>query len=326
MYKKFFASLLIAIMGVAPVAQAQSFTPPNTVQAWIAFGPGSGNEIAFRGIASQIEKTNSNIKFVVFNKPGAGEVVAFNQFVELPPKGDILYVPSHLGVFMGNEYWFPNMMKRDPFDLSLITTIGKSPMAVVTHVDSPINTPQDLIKLVRETKKPVTFGLGASAQRLVFESLMDGANGNRDLVKYTIYPGPNQAAADLVGKHVDFATMPAAVAYSFVKSGKLKYIAIAGDTKLAAIPDVPLWKDHIKNLEVYAAWGLALPPGSPPEQVKYYRDLFVTAMRTPEVKKYMDENLIFMPPGEQDPASMKAYLQGLRKQWLGYAKKIAPQN
>jgi tripartite-type tricarboxylate transporter receptor subunit TctC len=314
---------LLAIFAVALPVMASAFTPPKVVNVTVGYAPGSGNETSFRGVAAIVEKANPNITFVVTNRPGADEVVALNHFMKLPGDGHNLYISSQQGVFTTIEQWYPDQIKFNPLDMELVTTIAKSPLAVIANVNSPTNTPQELLARLKNTNKPITFGLGAGAHKLVFEYLMDRGQGNHSQVKSVMYRGPAQAVQDVAGNQVEFGIMPTAVAYGLYKAGKIKYIALASEFKLAQLPDVPLWKDSgMPGLNIYGAWMIALPPGTPKETVKYYQDLFVPAIRSADAKQFFDSNLMFPVPAEQSPEGARKFIMSIRETWIPYVKKM----
>jgi tripartite-type tricarboxylate transporter receptor subunit TctC len=314
---------LLAIFAVTLPAMTMAFTPPKTVNVTVGFAPGSGNETSFRGVAAIVEKNNPSINFVVTNRPGADEVVALNHFMKLPGDGANLYISSQQGVFTTIEQWYPDQIRFNPLDMELVTTIAKSPLAVIANINSPINTPQELLARLKNTDRPITFGLGAAAHKLVFEYLMDRGQGNDKQVKAVMYKGPAQAAQDVAGNQVEFGIMPTAVAYSLYKAGKIKYIALASEFKLSQLPDVPLWKDSgMPGLNIYGAWMIALPPGTPKDVVKYYQNLFVPAIRSAEAKQFFDNNLMFPVPAEQSPDGARAFIMKIRETWIPYVKKM----
>ena len=313
---------ILAVAAIAVGIAAHAFTPPRTVTVTTGFGPGSGNEVSFRGVAAIVETNNPGTNYVVLNRPGADEVVALNWFTKLAPRGDNLYITSHQGVFTAIDHWYPDQIKFDPFDMEFVATIAKSPLAVVAHIDSPTNTPQELLARIRQTDKPITFGLGAGAHKLVFEYLMDHGKGNRDLVRSVMYRGPAQAVTDVAGGHVEFGILPTAIAYSLAKEGKVKYIALAGEQRLAKIPSVPLWQETVPGLNVYAAWAIAMPPGTPKQQIEYYNRVFVAAIRSAEAQKFFDDNLMFTVPEEHTPEGVRKHLVELRKKWFPYVQNM----
>lgn len=315
---------LLAIFAVTLPAAVLAFTPPKTVTATVGFAPGSGNEVSFRIVSSIVEKQHPATAYVVQNRPGGGESVGVNWFAQQPTTGANLYIASQQGLFTATEIWFPGMLKINPMDMEFVTTIAKSPLAVVAHVSSPTNTPAQLLERMRNTKQPMNFALGAAAHQLVFEYLIDHVRADRQLIQSALYKGPAQAVQDVAGNQVEFGILPTAIAYPLVKAGKVKYIALAGEQRLSQIPDVPLWKDTVPGLTVNAAWMIMLPPGSPREQIEYYNRVFVAAINSPEAKKIFDENLMFTVPAEQTPEGARAYMSKLIRKWEPYVRKVKP--
>ena len=322
MEKQMIKKLLLALVLVP--ALAWCWEPPRQVTATVGYTPGSGNELSFRGVAAIVEKNNPGISFIVDNKPGAGEVIGLNWFTKLPADGANLFIASQQGVFTATEIWYPELAKFRPMDLEFVTTIAKSPLAVVAHVSSPTNTPAQLLARMQNTRDPVNFALGAAAHQLVFEYLMDHVRGDRRLIQAALYKGPAQAVQDVAGNQVEFGILPTAIAYPLVKAGKVKYIALAGEQRLSQIPDVPLWKDTVPGLTVNAAWMIMLPPGSPREQIDYYNRIFVAAINAPEARKMFEENLMFTVKSEQTPEGARAYMSQLIRKWESYVKRIKP--
>jgi tripartite-type tricarboxylate transporter receptor subunit TctC len=318
--KKFLAVVLLV------PALAFAWQPPagKPVTATVGFAPGSGNEVSFRIVAAQVERANPNMTFVVQNKPGAGEIVGVNWFAQQQPNGLNLYISSQQGIFTATEQWYPGQLRINPMDMEFVSTIAKSPLAVVANINSSVNTPEQFIERVKNPQAPVNVALGATAHRIVLEYLMDHVKGDRKLVQAVLYKGPAQAVQDVAGNQTEFGILPIAIAKPLIDAGKVKAIAIASEQKLTQIPKVPLWKDHVPGLNVYAAWMIMLPPGTPREQIDYYNKIFVPAINSPEAKKLFDENLMFTVKSEQTPEGARAYISRLQTQWIPYTKRITP--
>jgi tripartite-type tricarboxylate transporter receptor subunit TctC len=207
-------------------------------------------------------------------------------------------------------------------DMEFVTTIAKSPLAVVANINSRVNTPEQFIERVKNPRAPVNVAIGALAHRIVLEYLMDAVKGDRKQVQAVLYKGPAQAVQDVAGNQVEFGIMPIAIAKPLIDAGKVKPIAITSEQRLTQIPKVPLWKDHVPGLNVYAAWMIMLPPGTPREQVDYYNRLFVPAINSPEAQRTFNENLMFTVQSEQTPEGARAYMSRLIRHWAPYVKKI----
>jgi tripartite-type tricarboxylate transporter receptor subunit TctC len=316
---------LLAMLLLVP-ALAFAWQPPagKPVTATVGFAPGSGNEVSFRIVAAQVERANPNMTFVVQNKPGAGEIVGVNWFAQQQPNGLNLYISSQQGIFTATEQWYPGQLRINPMDMEFVSTIAKSPLAVVANINSSVNTPEQFIERVKNPQAPVNVALGATAHRIVLEYLMDHVKGDRKQVQAVLYKGPAQAVQDVAGNQTEFGILPIAIAKPLIDAGKVKAIAIASEQKLTQIPRVPLWKDYVPGLNVYAAWMIMLPPGTPREQVEYYNKLFLPAINSPEAKKLFDENLMFTVKSEQTPEGARAYISRLQTQWIPYTKRITP--
>jgi tripartite-type tricarboxylate transporter receptor subunit TctC len=316
---------ILALLLVVP-ALAWAWQPPTgkPVTATVGFAPGSGNEVSFRIAEAQVKKTHPELTFVVQNKPGAGEIVGVNWFAQQAPNGTNLYIASQQGLFTATELWYPGQLKINPMDMEFVTTIAKSPLAVVANVNSRVNTPEQFIELLKNPQRPVNVAIGATAHRIVLEYLIDAVKGDRKQIQAALYKGPAQAVQDVAGNQTEFGIMPIAIAKPLIDAGKVKPIAITSEQRLTQIPKVPLWKDYVPGLNVYAAWMIMLPPGTPREQIDYYNRLFVPAINSAEAKKLFDENLMFAVKSEQTPEGARAYISRLQTQWMPYTRKISP--
>jgi tripartite-type tricarboxylate transporter receptor subunit TctC len=317
---------IIAALLLVP-ALAWAWQPPagKPVTATVGFAPGSGNEVSFRIVSSIAEKNNNlGNTFVVNNRPGAGEIVGVNWFAQQAPNGTNLYIASQQGLFTATEQWYPGQLRINPMDMEFVTTIAKSPLAVVANINSRVNTPEQFIERLKNPQAPVNVAIGATAHRIVLEYLMDAVKGDGKQVQAVLYKGPAQAVQDVAGNQTEFGIMPIAIAKPLIDAGKVKPIAITSEQRLTQIPKVPLWKDYVPGLNVYAAWMIMLPPGTPREQIDYYNKIFVPAINSPEAKKLFDENLMFTVKSEQTPEGARAYISRLQTQWTPYTRKISP--
>jgi tripartite-type tricarboxylate transporter receptor subunit TctC len=316
---------LLTILLLVP-ALVFAWQPPagKPIVATVGFAPGSGNEVSFRIVAAQVERANPKLTFIVQNKPGAGEIPGVNWFAQQQPNGLNLYIASQQGLFTATELWYPGQLRINPMDMEFVSTIAKSPLAVVANIDSKVNTPEQFIELLKNPQRPVNVAIGATAHRIVLEYLMDAVKGNRKSVQAVLYKGPAQAVQDVAGNQTEFGIMPIAIAKPLIDAGRVKPIAITSEQRLTQIPKVPLWKDYVPGLNVYAAWMIMLPPGTPAEQVEYYNKLFVPAINSPEAKKLFDDNLMFTVNSEQTTEGARAYISRLQTQWIPYTRKINP--
>ena len=304
-----------------PVA-ALAWEPTKPINVSVGFAPGSGNELSFRGFSSIIEKANPKINFVIENRPGADGVIAMNEFIKRSADGYHVAVPSHQGIWVTAEFSNPDAKKYSLDDFEYGITLAKSPLAIIAHTSSATNTPAELISRLKNTTQPMNIAAGSGAHKLAYEYLMYHIKGNRELIKTIPYKGPAQAGQDVAAGVVEFGIIPVAVANTLMGTGKIKIIALCSEYRIDTIKEVPLMKDYVPGLNVYAAWGLVFPKGTSKDIIDWYVTNFVNVIRSPEGQQFMRNNLMVADPKEQTPEGFKASMMKLREQWIPVIKAV----
>ena len=315
--------LLIAAVLVPVLAFAWEPSKPVTVV--IGNTPGAGNEMAFRKLAEIVQKRNPNFVYVVQNIPGADSVIANNKFLEAANDGHTINLPSHMSSYVTNDIWEKSIKKYNYDSFVDVLTMGKSPLVLVASVKSGIETPQDFVKYIQSGRN-INVAIGGGAHRTAFEYLMDRARGNRDAVKSIKFNGPVPALQS-VGQWdgrtgTEFGIMPIAVAKSLIDAGRVKPIGFTGTRKMAQFPNVPLLNGVAPGINVYAAWSIQLPPGTPKDIAEWYQQQFSAAIRSADYKEYTDANVIFYAEDELTPAGLKRHMDDLRAAFIPVLSKI----
>ena len=315
--------LLLAALFVPVMAFA--WEPVKPVTVLIGNTPGAGNEMAFRKLAEIVQKQNPKFVYVVQNIPGADSVIANNKFLEAPNDGYTINLPSHMSSYVTNDIWEKSIKKYNYDSFVDVLTMGKSPLVLVANPKSGINTPQEFVKYIQSGRN-INVALGGGAHRTAFEYLMDKGNGNKDTVKSIKFNGPMPAVTSVAsydGKTgTEFGIIPIAVAKALVDAGKVKPIGFTGTHRMAQFPNVPLLRDVAPGINVYAAWSIQLPPGTPADITAWYQQQFSAAVRSPAYKEYTDANVIFYEESELTPAGLKRHMNELRAAFIPVLSQI----
>jgi hypothetical protein len=313
--------LLLALL-LFPLA-AFAWEPTKPINVVIGYGPGTGNELTFRAIANIISKRNPDVKFIFENKVGADGVVALNSFVTTPADGYTILIPSQMSIYVTNDIWQADVKKFNYNSFTDIMTIGKSPLALVAKADSRTNTPAEFVKRLQTTQNPINVGVGSGAHRMVYEYMMLKANGNQQ-VQYIQFQGPAQVVTSVASDAgIEFGVLPSAVARPLAEAGKIKFIGLTGNKKLPQLPNVPLLRDSVGNINIYGGWSLLLPPNAPKDIVDWYQRVFADAIRSPEYKEYADLNFVFYVEEELYPQGIKSHVEDLRKTFNPLIKSLS---
>lgn len=318
--KKLLATLLMVPM------LAFAWEPTKPVTVIVGNTPGAGNEIAFRKLAEIVQKKNPNFVYVVQNMPGADSVIANNKVLESAPDGHTINLPSHMSSYVTNDIWESKLKKYQWDSFIDVLTMGKSPLTLVAHPSSRVNTPQDFVKLISTTTKPINIAVGGGAHRTAYEYLMEKGKGNRDLIKPIKFNGPMPAVVSVStfdgSNGTEFGIMPIAVARALIEAGKVKPIGFTGTRKMTQYPNVPLLNTVAPGINVYAAWSIQLPPKADKEIVAWYQREFAQAVRSKEYAEWRELNVVFYEESELNPAGLKKHMKELRDTFLPVLDKI----
>lgn len=313
---------LLAILALVP-SLVLAWQPTKPITVIFPNGPGAGNEISFFFAADIVEK-KTGATFLREHRPGADGNIAMNHFNTVPNDGHTVAVPACNSQWITAEVWFPQMLKYNIYDFEPVANIARSPLAFWANPKSNVNSPEDLIREIREKKRPINFAIGGGGHKLAVEYLTTKLNVPEDKVQTIMYKGPAQALLDVMGGHAEFAVTPVGVGYPQVKAGKLKLIGLASEVPLKGLESAPLMSKYAPGLNLYGCWNIVLPKGTSPEIQKWYHDNFVPAIRSKEAKEKFEENLMFITTKEHSPEGVHASMATLRREWINIAKKVSP--
>ena len=317
--------ILTLILATACVL-AQAWEPVKPVTVIVGNTPGAGNELAFRKLAEIVQQTNPKFVYVVNNIPGADSVIAQNKFLTEPADGYTVNLPSHMSTYVTNDIWEKKIKKFQYNDFTEVLTMGKSPLVLVAGTKSSVNTPQEFVKLINTTTRPISIAVGGGAHRTAFEYLMEKGHGNRDMVKPIKFNGPAPAVASVAQYDgtigTEFGIMPIAVAKPLVDAGRVRAIGFTGTRKMPQFPNVPLLRDVAPGIRVYAAWSLELPKGTPQEVVDWYQQKFSAAVRSKEYAEWMESNVVFYEESELTTKGLNQTMEELRATFLPVLEKL----
>lgn len=317
--------ILTLILATACVL-AQAWEPARPVTVIVGNTPGAGNELAFRKLAEIVQQTNPKFVYVVNNIPGADSVIAQNKFLTEPADGYTVNLPSHMSTYVTNDIWEKKIKKFQYNDFTDVLTMGKSPLVLVAGTKSSVNTPQEFVKLINTTTKPISVAVGGGAHRTAFEYLMEKGHGNRDMVKPIKFNGPAPAVASVAQYDgtigTEFGIMPIAVAKPLVDAGRVRAIGFTGTRKMPQFPNVPLLRDVAPGIRIYAAWSLELPKGTPQEVADWYQQKFSAAVRSKEYAEWMESNVVFYEESELTTKGLNQTMEELRATFLPVLEKL----
>jgi tripartite-type tricarboxylate transporter receptor subunit TctC len=251
-----------ALPALSRTARADSY-PSRPVRWIVGFAPGGGNDIVAR-LMGQWMSEHLGQPFVIENRPGAATNIATEAVVNAAPDGyTLLFVAPGAAI---NATLYEKLNFNFIRDIAPIASIMRVPNVMVVNPSVPAQTVLEFIVYAKANPGKVNMaspGVGTSVHLSgeLFK-LMTGV----DMV-HVPYKGSAPSLTDLLGGQVQvsFATMPSSIEY--IKTGRLRALAVTTATRSPALPEVPTVGEFVPGYEVSTWYGVCAPMGTPAEVI-----------------------------------------------------------
>ena len=277
--REMLAALALPALGALP-AHAQGRFPEQPIKLVVGFPPGGGGDLYGRMIATALGKTlGQNV--IVENRAGAGGNIAADLVSKAKPDGYTLLLAMSGNLAVAPATKPQSIPYKVPDDFAMIGQILEAPHGLFVAHNSRFKSAREILDAAKSQK--LTFastGTGAAAHMGM--EMVKQAAGIEML--HVPYKGSGPAITDMLGGQVDSFFATASPLVGQVRQGQLRLLAITGDKRSPAIPDVPTFKELGLNVPVTQWYGLVAPEGTPPAVVKLLSEHLSRALATPEVR------------------------------------------
>jgi len=272
----------LAMVGVAAAGTAGF--PTKRITYNICFNPGGESDITAR-FQEQLLKKILGQDIAINYKIGGGGALCWSELVQTKPDGYTIagHNLPHIALQpleMGNPGY-------KTLDLKNIYFFESTPNLLLVRNDSPYKTLKDFVEYAKKTPGAVTVGgSGTSSANDLGTTMLNKAAGIQ--LTYVPFGGTGSAVPALLGSHVTALMSYSTMGIQY--AGKFRALAIASETRMDVLPDVPTFKELGYDVVEGAYRGVAAPPGTPDEVIKILANAFETVHKDPEVRKKMDQN------------------------------------
>ena len=286
------------LLGIVSAVHAQPFpVPGKPLRIVVPFPPGGQTDIEARSIAQKMgESLDSPV--IVENKPGASTAIGARDVMRAAPDGHTLLYTIAIHVQL------PHLYRTPPWDVfrdfTPIATGTRAATVLTAHVSSPFNNVQELVAYARLNPGRLNYAsFGAGTTSHLNAELLKRLWGID--IEHVPYEGSGDAMKDHLTGRVQLFFDGAPTGLANAKTGKVKLIAWAAETRNSALPDLPTLREAGYEVGIWGYlwfWG----PGSmPPATVDaVYRHL-ARAINHPEVRSLMEKGgaeVSALPPAE----------------------------
>ena len=277
------AALLAAALSafVACNAQAQAY-PSKPIKVVIPFVAGGPSDMIGRSIASKFQEYFGQ-PGVVENRPGANGAIAAEYVAKSEPDGYTILVGS-IGVFSINAALFKDLRYHPVRDFAPITLAVTTPNVLVTKLDFPAKSVQELVQYARNNPGRISYGSSGtgSSDHLTSELFKQVT---KTFGVHIPYRGGAAVVTDLLGGQIEASFQNLGTVATQIKAGKIRALAVTATARSATIPDVPTMAEAGFKDFVVTSWQAAgAPAKTPREIVAKLNEAAVKALRSPDVR------------------------------------------
>jgi tripartite-type tricarboxylate transporter receptor subunit TctC len=311
----------VAAFAFAISAQAQDY-PNKPVTFIIPAAAGNSPDVVTRVVADKLTQLWKQ-QVVVFNRPGAGGLIAIQAAVGLPTDGYSLYMTQ------ASTYTVLPITHKDklPVDLQKafipVGLVGEQPIAVAVNKDVPANSVAELIALANNTPDGMLF---AATNRGGQSHLTGELLRERGKVHMSFVHSASAAASmnDVIAGRIPIMFEGLAGFAPGTQNGSLRLLGVAAATRLPNVPNLPTINETVPGV-VSSGWIVLMAPAGVPDAIieKLNKDLR-TVLAQPEVQERL--HVLGTYTRDLTPAQTGEFMRNEEKLWWPIVRRVEAEN
>jgi tripartite-type tricarboxylate transporter receptor subunit TctC len=266
-----------ALPAVSRIARAQDY-PTRPVRIIVPFAPGGGADITARLIGRWLSERLGQ-QFVIDNRPGAGGNIGTEAVVRAAPDGYTLLMVGGYNAI--NATLYDKLNFNFIRDITAVAGIIRVPNVMVVHPSVPATTVPELIAYAKANPRKLNMaspGYGSSPH--VSGELFKMMTG----VDMLHVPYRSGALSDVLVGQVQVIFPTAVASIEYIKTGRLRALAVTTATRSDALPDIPAVGEFVPDYEASQWYGIGAPKATPAKIVEKLNKEINAALADPKMK------------------------------------------
>lgn len=317
------ALMLATMFFSGTVIAAGEDYPARAVRVVVPYPPGGGGDFVARVFCKALSDKLGQ-QFFVDNRAGANGNVGSEIVAKSAPNGYTLLVAANTTVTIN-----PSLYRQMPLDMlrdiAPVSIFASQPNVLLVHPSLPAKSAKELVAIAQSRPGALDYasaGTGSSSH-IAAELFRMVAKIN---ITHVPYKGNGPALADLLGGQIPMMFNNLAPSVSQVKAGRLRALAVTGEKRSSAAPDVPTMAESGYPGALFILWvGMLAPAGTPADIVAKINAEIVAVSKLPEVRERLASE--GTEAYTTSPSQMSEILRAETEKWAKVVKaaNITPQ-
>lgn len=309
------ALLALVAAALVPQAHAQEF-PRQAIKIVVPFAAGGPADIQARWIGVKLAAAIGQA-VVIDNRGGAGGILGAQAVVNAPADGHTLLFAS-----VGAIAIAPSLMDKQPYDvardLAPVVRVATAPMVLVTGATSRHRDLAGLVANAKAQPGKLSFASAGPGTTTQLGSELLKREAGIDLV-HIPYKGAAPALTDIMAGTVDVMFADAPVVLPFLKSGKLRALAVGTPARVGGLPEVPTTAEGGYKGVLASTWyGMLAPAKTPPAVLKRLNSALNAILASPDAASFFGGQSLIVNGGT--PEEFGTFIGSETRRWTELAK------
>jgi tripartite-type tricarboxylate transporter receptor subunit TctC len=262
----------------APLAARAQDKPP--VRILVGFPPGGSADTVARLVADKM-RVSLGQNVLIDNKPGAAGRVALGELKRAAPDGQTLCLqPS--GALVVSPWLYKNLGFDPVRDFTPVARVVTFDFAITAGPGAPSGDLKTILAWMKANPSKANYGTPGAGTVPHFTGVLLSQCAGIELT-HVAYKGGAPAVNDLLGGQVPLVVDTPLETIEHHRAGKLRIVALTGETRSKSLPEVPTLKELGINMAADAFFGLYGPPGMAPELTARISRAVADALKQPDV-------------------------------------------
>jgi tripartite-type tricarboxylate transporter receptor subunit TctC len=313
-----FIAAMLGVLWMA-LASAQSW-PAKPVRIIVSTGPGLATDIMARLLSDRLSK-NLGQQFVVENIAGAAGIVGAQAAARSAPDGyTFFFAPA--SALATNQFLFksvPYDTFRDFTPVAMVCDTG--PFVITVQPELPVKSLPELIAYARANPGKLSYAFDISSGYAAIIGQLLNRRTSAGMVEVP-YKATAQAIQDTITGRTQLMISSIPATDNFVKSGKLRRIAVSSEKRYPGFPDVPAIAETIPGFNIDGWFALMAPTGTPAPIVQRLNHEVDTVLKDAEILQRINQ-FGLGTSGAGTPQSTGDFIRAQRDRWAGIVKELA---